>query len=109
MAKKSKNQINKRDEAKIYAFLATFFTIIGFIIALILKKQDKYVMFYAKQGLVLFIAQVLIIFLAPFLLFLEPILWLFWIILWILSWIYAISGKQKKVFLIGDLAKKIRL
>jgi len=107
--KKIKNPNKKQDDKILFAFLATFFTIIGFILALILKKQDKYVMFYAKQGLVLFIGQVIIGVLTPFLFFLSPILWILWIIIWILSWINALSRETRNTFLIGDLAKKIKL
>ena len=108
--KPKKSNANKKQDNKIlFAFIATFFTIIGFIIALILKKQDKYVMFYAKQGLVLFIGQIIIMALSPILLFLNPILWIFWFILWIIAWVNSLSGKQKKTFLISELAEKIKL
>jgi uncharacterized membrane protein len=99
----------KKDDRILFAFLASFFTIIGFIVALILWKEDKYIMYYAKQGLVLFIAQVIIIVLTPFLFFLTSILWIFWFILWLLVWINALSGKKKSVLIISDLAKKIDL
>ena len=36
----------KKDDSTIYAFLATILSIIGFIIAIIAKKDDKYVMYY---------------------------------------------------------------
>jgi len=107
--KNTNKKIKKQDDKILFAFLATFFTIIGFILALILKKQDKYVMFYAKQGLVLFIGQVIIGVLTPFLFFLSPVLWILWIIIWVLSWINALSGETRNTFLIGDLAKKIKL
>ena len=100
---------SKGDNKEVFAFIATFFTIIGFILALILWKKDKYVMFYAKQGLVLFIAQIVLVILTPFLFFLSPILWICWIILWVISWVNALSGKTKDAFLIGDLAKKINI
>jgi len=103
----SKNKIDKNNQ-KLFAFLASFFTIIGFIIALILWKDDKYVMFYAKQGLVLFIAQIIIMVLYP-LLFLVWVLWVLWFILWIITWINALSGQMKDTFIIGDIAEKIRV
>ena len=45
----------KEDDAKLFAFLATFLSIVGFVIALLVKKDNKYVMFYAKQSLIIFI------------------------------------------------------
>ena len=62
------------DDRKLYAFISSFFTIVGFIIALILWRKDKYIMHYAKHGLVLFIAQVVIVVLGPFLYFLSSVL-----------------------------------
>mgnify|MGYP001202021315 CR=1 FL=1 len=73
----SKGTIGSRlsdGDRKLFAFLASFFTIVGFIVALILWKNDKYVMHYAKHGLILFIAQVVIVVLSPFLFFLTAIL-----------------------------------
>ena len=105
MVKKTK-RIGDEDR-KLYAFISSFFTIVGFIIALILWRKDKYIMHYAKHGLVLFIAQVVIVVLGPFLYFLSSVLWVLWVILWIVSWMNSFSGKMKKTFLIGDLADKI--
>ena len=105
MVKKTK-RIGDEDR-KLYAFISSFFTIVGFIIALILWRKDKYIMHYAKHGLVLFIAQAVIIVLGPFLYFLSSVLWVLWVILWIVSWMNSFSGKMKKTFLIGDLADKI--
>ncbi|MAG61480.1 hypothetical protein CMI43_01525 [Candidatus Pacearchaeota archaeon] len=107
MAKKTKRIGD--DDRKLYAFISSFFTIVGFIIALILWRKDKYIMHYAKHGLVLFIAQAVIIVLGPFLYFLSSVLWVLWVILWIVSWMNSFSGKMKKTFLIGDLADKIIL
>lgn len=69
-------------------------------------------MFYAKQGLVLFTGQVIIGLLSKIPIigwFILPLLWILWIILWIIAWINALSGQQKKTFIIGDLAEKIKL
>ena len=115
MVVKKKRGSKKQDfnESKLFAFFAVFLTIIGFIIALIAKRDDPYVMFYAKQGLVLFIAQVIISILAaiPFLgwFLLGPILWVIFVVVWIMAWINALSGKKKDTWLIGEFAKKIRL
>jgi len=110
MAKGKRNHSNlSKDNQTLYAFLASFFTIVGFIVALTLWKKDKYVMYYAKHGLVLFIAQVVIVILSPFLFFLSGILWVLWIILWIVTWINSFSGEMKKTFLISELSEKIVL
>lgn len=111
--KKTSRKLSKQDEKKLFAFIASFFTILGFIIALILKKKDKYVMFYAKQGLILFIGQIFISILhsLPIIgwFILGPLLWILWVIVWVITWINSLSGQQKKTIIIGDLAQKIKL
>ena len=106
---KSKSQKDK----ELYAFLATFLSIIGFIIALVAKREDKYVMFYAKQSLVIFIAAVIIgfvrmiLFWIPFIGMIINIgLSLLLLAAWLMSWIYALSGKEQDVPIAGDLARK---
>jgi uncharacterized membrane protein len=99
---------SKRDDKQVFAFLAAFFTIIGFIVALIIRKDDKYVMFYAKQGLVLFIG-----FVIAWLIGGIPVIgWIYTIailILWIITWINALSGEEKNTFIVGEIAEKIKL
>jgi uncharacterized membrane protein len=104
------------DDSKTFAFLATFLSIIGFVIALVTKKDDKYVMYYAKQSLVLFIAYV-IIWIALFIIglvtlgfgfILYPIAWILLTILWIVSWVYALSGEMKPLPVIGKFADNFK-
>lgn len=115
MAKNIKEKKSESD-SKLFAFLAAFLSIIGFIIALIAKKEDKYVMYYAKQSLIVFIASMIV----------WVFGWIFWqipivgwiimqalnlivFVLWLISWIYALSGQMKPVPIIGEYAKKINL
>jgi len=37
------------EEGKMFAFLGVFLTIIGFVIVLLAKKDNKYAMYYAKH------------------------------------------------------------
>jgi len=122
MSKKSAKSTTKRKprkiptdfEAKLFAFLSVFFVIIGFIIAIIAKKDDKYVMFYAKQGLVIFVFALAIEALdylvdltpIPFF-FVDDILYILLFVLWIITWVYSFSGQMKNTIVIGELAKKI--
>jgi len=103
-AKKSKRE----DDSKLYAFLATFFSIVGFIIALIAKKDNKYVMFYARQSLVIFIAWII----AEVFKSVDLVGWILKVIvliIWILSWVYALTGEERNIPVIGELAKKIKI
>lgn len=104
------------EEGKIFAFLGVFLTIIGFIIVLLAKKDNKYAMYYAKQGLVLFIAWIIVWLIAMVLIFIPIIGWLIMmllyicmLILWIIGWINALSGKEKPIPIIGKFAEKIKL
>ena len=117
MAKKAKTKtrLDKECNSKLFAFLATFLSIVGFIIALIAKRDDKYVMHYAKQSLVVFITSLLVgvvgwVFLYSGLaMIVQSVLRVLWLILWLFSWIYALSGKEKVVPVIGKYAEKIDL
>lgn len=118
-------QTTKTDDSKLFAFLAVFLGIIGFVIALLTKKEDKYVMHYAKQSLVLTIFAVCIwivyailatlITLVTFgfgVFVVAPvgmILWLAVVILWVIGWIYALSGEIKYIPFIGKYADKFNL
>jgi uncharacterized membrane protein len=108
---KQNTKMKKEDEKKLFAFIASFFTIIGFIIAFVLRKEDKYIMYYAKHGLILFIGQIFVWFFSifSFLRFVYWILMVFWLILWVLTWLNALSGKEKETIIITELAEKLDL
>lgn len=106
----------KQNDVKTFAFVTTFFSIIGFIIALLFWRDEKYVMFYAKQSLIVFILAIvaslvggileLIPILGSIIIFgLNSIVFIFWIY----SWINALSGKMKEVPVVGHYGKKIKL
>ena len=112
----AKNDAKKRDDKKLFAFLGVFLTVIGFILVLATRKDDKYSMFYAKQGLVLFIAGVIVQIAS---LILLPIPIVGWIVisfsyvmiiaLWIIGMMYSLSGEMKEIPLIGRYARNIKL
>lgn len=101
------------EEGKIYAFLGIFLTVIGFVIVLLTKKDNEYAMFYAKQGLVLFIAYVVVAIInwlpLPFLNWFIWVLWILLFILWIMGIVYAFSGEEKDIPVIGPLAKNFKI
>jgi uncharacterized membrane protein len=106
----------RKSDKEIFAFIAAFLSIIGFVIALIAKRNDKYVMYYAKHSLVIFIVGAVAGALQTILRLLPIIgdiistaLTIIVLILWILSWVYALSGKLKEIPVITDWANKINL
>lgn len=116
MAKKHSPKVSKKDDDKLFAFLATFLSIIGFIIALIARRDDKYVMFYAKQSLIVFIVAVIAGIVGRILWFIPILGNLIHIalniivaVLWVISWIYALSGKEREVPFVGQYARSIKL
>ena len=112
MAKKSVKKPKKDDDRKLFAFLATFLSIVGFIIALATKKNDKYVMHYAKQSLVIFLVFLLgwIVMIVPLIGWvIGPIVDIIGLVFWVISWIYALTGEVKEVPIVGKYAKSINL
>jgi uncharacterized membrane protein len=112
MAKQNKSVANGSDDRKTFAFLATFLSIVGFIIALVTKKDDRYVMFYAKQSLVVFIVAIIggiinsVLWWIPILGWaLATVINIGLVVLWIFSWVYSLSGQEKETPLIGQFAK----
>ncbi len=106
----------KKDDSTIYAFLATILSIIGVIIAIIARKKDRYVMYYAKQSLVIFIVGIIGGVIGGILSFLPLVggiintgIFIVVFIAWLLSWIYALSGKEKEIPIISELADKFEL
>jgi len=72
------------------------------VVMLVIKKDDEFVKFHAKQGLILFICSFIGI---------IPIIgWVIWlgvVIMMIIGFVKALSGERYKVPLIGDLAAKL--
>ena len=101
------------EEGKIFAFLGIFLGIVGFVIVLLAKKDNKYAVFYAKQGLVLFIAYMIvgILGIIPFIgwFVIWPLGYLILFILWVMGIIYSLSGEEKDIPLIGEFAKKFKI
>ncbi|MEK6945200.1 MAG: hypothetical protein AABW63_00200 [Nanoarchaeota archaeon] len=102
----------KQNDEKLFAFIATFLSILGFIIALLTKKENKYVMFYARQSLLIFIVFIVsgVSALIPVVGgFAKAVLSIAGTILWIFSWVYALSGEMKEIPLIGQYQEDIKI
>lgn len=100
------------DDSKTWAFLGVFLTVIGFIIVLLAKKEDTYAMYYAKHGLIIFIAWVLLSLIGN----IPVVGWFVYVIggialliLWVMAFIAALSGEKKRFIVLSDLADKIKL
>jgi uncharacterized membrane protein len=103
----------KSDEGKAWAFLAILLSIIGFLLVLLLKKDNKYAVYYAQQSLVLFIAAVIVSIASavPIIgwFIIAPLGSLLITILWIIGLVYSLSGEMKPVPLIGKFGESFNL
>jgi uncharacterized membrane protein len=79
------------------------------VVMLVIKKDDEFVKFHAKQGTVLFVASVISWILALIVWILGPILGIVILIGCIIGFIKAISGEKYKLPVVGDLAEKIKM
>ena len=109
-----KSEMSEEDETRLFAFLAAFLSIVGFLIAFFAKRDNEYVMFYAKQSLIVFIVAVIAAIINAVLAWIPivgtiimVVLNVFVAVLWVFSWVYAISGKEKEVPIFGEYANKI--
>ncbi|MFA6022762.1 MAG: DUF4870 domain-containing protein [Candidatus Pacearchaeota archaeon] len=115
-AKSADAGFSKEDETKLFAFLAVFLSIVGFLVAILVKRDDKYVMFYAKQSIILFFAWIIAWVISSVLMFIpflgaivNFVLMAFIVILWVFGLIYSLSDKEKELPLIGKYARMISL
>jgi len=101
----------KKGNSKIWAFVAVFFGFIGLTIAYIFKRDDKYVLYYIKQSMILFIARVVTnvigwLFGATFTgLLVGAVLGVTLLVLWVITLVNSLSGEMKETPLIGSFAK----
>lgn len=98
---------------KLMAFLSYLGILV--IIPLLVKKDDPYVKFHAKQGLTLLVAGVILWVVAMILAFIPIIGWIIAFILWItliilaiIGIVNALTGKEKPLPLIGRFAEKFK-
>ncbi|MBS3073126.1 hypothetical protein J4477_04800 [Candidatus Pacearchaeota archaeon] len=100
------------DNSTVFAFIAAFLSIVGFILAILLWKDDEYVMYYAKQSLLIFVIFVIgaVVSVVPSIgNILGAVVYLVGVIFWLMSWIYALSGEKKQVPIIGPYAESMKV
>ncbi len=94
--------------------LIAIFSYLGILVLvpLLVEKKDEFVRYHVKQGLVLFLAEIVTPFVAwiPILGWIAgAILWIFWIVFTILGIVNVVSGKKKPLPLIGQFAEKFNI
>jgi len=114
---KELGKLNEKEKKKIlFAFLATFLSVVGAIITIIFKREDEYALFYAKQSLIIFVVGAVAGAISPIFLSIPIIgriinfaLTFIVFLIWVLSWIFALSGKEIDVPIVGNYARKIKI
>ena len=92
---------------KGWAFIGSL-PILGFVLVYLMKKNDKFAMFYAKQGLALGLGYIVINFVLTLLIVTIPLMFIWSLvcfILWIMSAANALSGKKKQTPLFGKFVR----
>lgn len=102
MAEEKKPAPTGAPDSKLMAALSYLWILS--IIMLAIKKDDDFVKFHAKQGLVIFIFSLIGI--IPFLWFISWLIWIITVILVIIGFIKAYNGERFKIPVVGDIANK---
>ena len=82
------------------------------LIPLLTKKDNTFVFFHAKEGMVLFIAEVITALIAAIPLLgwvVAPIISIIWLILAIIGIVNVLDGKEKELPILGKYADKIKI
>ncbi len=82
------------------------------LIPLLVAKEDEFVQYHAKQGLILLIIGVISMFIGlfPFIgWILAPFIFLAWFILSIIGIINVLKGKKKELPVVGKYEKKFKI
>ncbi len=98
------------DEGKIFAVIAYLLGIIGFLIVLLAKKDNKFAMYHAKQSLVLSIAALIIFIpgsIVTAIIGIVPVIG--WIIALVLSLVMMLIGLGFLVFVVLGIINAINL
>lgn len=102
---------NDAEENKVLAAIAYIWIL--FLVPMFLKKDSAFAQYHAKQGLVLFIFELIVMFLGwvPMIgwFILAPIGSIISLILFIIGLINALSGKKQPLPLIGAYAEKLNI
>lgn len=100
----------QKEENNIFAILSYLGILV--LIPLLAIKDDEFVKFHVKQGLVLFIAEVATMMIAwvPVIGWIgSPILYIIWLVLAIIGIINVLQGEKKELPLIGKFAQKFKI
>lgn len=109
-SKEGQKPSEKKQETNLIAVLSYIGILV--LVPLLTAKEDEFVKYHAKQGLVLFIAE----FATGLICWLPIIGWFFgfiagilWIVLSILGIVNVLAGKKKLLPILGGFAEKFKI
>lgn len=98
-------------ESKIWGFISYLWLL--FLLPLLLKKNDKFAQYHAKQGLVLFIVWAIFWVAGMFPLIgwivIRPVGWIITLIFFIIGIVNSLQGKTNPLPIIGKFAEKLKI
>ncbi len=109
MEKEIKKEMTKKDR-RLYGILAYLGILI--VVPFLIAKEDRFVMFHLKQGLLVFIVWMLLISTPIFLHYLYPVhvlISLFLLFMVVMGIKNVLDEKEKELPLIGHLADKFNI
>ena len=101
------NDITGLDESRLYAALSYLFILV--LVPLFMKRDDAFVMYHAKQGLVVMVGYVLAMIAVNWVSIIGNLLWLVLMIVSVVGVIQAAQGKRWRIPVISDIADKFSL
>jgi uncharacterized membrane protein len=108
MPEEKKSNVTDPDVEQNKAIACLSYIWILFLVPLLAKRDSKFAQFHAKQGLILFIVEIIgsLVFWIPFI---GWLLWLGLVIIAIIGIIKALNGEWWKMPYIYDWSKKINI
>ncbi|MFW6149883.1 MAG: DUF4870 domain-containing protein [Atribacterota bacterium] len=97
----------KKDSMAILSYIG-----ILCLVPLLGRKENKFTQYHAKQGFVLFIAEIATILIAwiPIIgWFIGMIAWIVWLVLSIIGIMNVVNGEKKPLPVLGQFAKKVNV
>ncbi|MEX2054675.1 MAG: hypothetical protein WD972_00695 [Candidatus Andersenbacteria bacterium] len=107
MAANSPNELTGIDDDKLFAVLS--YLLILVVVPLFVKRNDPFIQFHAKQGLVILIGFILSLIAAQWLPSVGSLLFIVLLIVDMIALVQALLGRRWKIPLIGELAQKFNI
>ncbi len=108
--KKINKEIKEKQQINIMAFISYIGVLC--LVPILTKEKDEFVLFHAKQGLILFICEAatcMVLSILPLFFFLFPIVGLVWLVLSFIGIMNVSKNLKQELPLIGQFADKFKL